>query len=117
MFTPRSLLRSEGLAVLTLSIWLFTQLHGSWFWFAVLILSPDIFMIGYLVNRRAGATLYNLVHTYAGPAALIAISWYANNPGLVTLTLIWTAHIGFDRLAGFGLKYKTAFKDTHLQRT
>jgi hypothetical protein len=30
------------------------------------------------------------------------------------LSLIWTAHIGFDRLLGFGLKYSNRFKDTHL---
>jgi hypothetical protein len=26
------------------------------------------------------------------------------------------AHIGFDRTLGYGLKYPTFFKDTHLQR-
>jgi hypothetical protein len=32
----------------------------------------------------------------------------------IPLALIWFAHIGFDRLLGFGLKYPTRFKDTHL---
>ena len=31
------------------------------------------------------------------------------------LALIWVAHIGMDRLMGYGLKYPSAFKDTHLQ--
>ena len=30
------------------------------------------------------------------------------------LCTIWVAHIGFDRALGYGLKYATAFKDTHL---
>jgi hypothetical protein len=30
------------------------------------------------------------------------------------LLLIWTAHIGFDRALGIGLKYPTGFGDTHL---
>jgi hypothetical protein len=30
--------------------------------------------------------------------------------------LIWLAHIGLDRAVGYGLKYPTAFKETHLQR-
>ena len=30
------------------------------------------------------------------------------------IALIWLAHIGFDRAAGFGLKYTGAFGDTHL---
>ena len=29
---------------------------------------------------------------------------------------ILIAHVGMDRLAGYGLKYPTHFKDTHLQR-
>ena len=34
----------------------------------------------------------------------------------VQLALIWLSHIGGDRLLGYGLKYSTAFKDTHLDR-
>ena len=30
--------------------------------------------------------------------------------------MIWIAHIGMDRMLGFGLKYPTRFSDTHLQR-
>ena len=29
---------------------------------------------------------------------------------------ILVAHVGMDRLAGYGLKHTTGFKDTHLQR-
>lgn len=35
---------------------------------------------------------------------------------LVQIALIWITHIGVDRALGYGLKYPTAFKDTHLQR-
>jgi len=34
----------------------------------------------------------------------------------VAISLIWIAHIGIDRVLGYGLKYPTAFKDTHLQK-
>jgi hypothetical protein len=34
----------------------------------------------------------------------------------VQLGLIWFAHIGVVRAIGYGLKYPTGFKDTHLQR-
>jgi hypothetical protein len=34
----------------------------------------------------------------------------------LSLALIWLAHIGMDRMVGYGLKYPTAFKDTHLSR-
>ena len=29
---------------------------------------------------------------------------------------IWLAHIGVDRMVGYGLKYPTSSKDTHLNR-
>jgi hypothetical protein len=37
-----------------------------------------------------------------------------NHQTVLALSLIWIAHIGFDRMLGFGLKYPTVFKDTHL---
>jgi hypothetical protein len=37
-------------------------------------------------------------------------------PIALTIALIWLAHAGFDRLLGYGLKYPTAFTDTHLGR-
>ena len=33
---------------------------------------------------------------------------------MVAYALIRTAHIGFDRLCGFGLKYPEGFRETHL---
>ena len=116
MLTPRILLHLEGLAVLVLSIGLFVRMDGSWLWFAVLFLSPDVFMAGYLFNTRVGAVAYNLVHTYIGPIAMLGVLWLVGREHLVWLPFIWTAHIGMDRLLGYGLKYETAFKDTHLQR-
>jgi hypothetical protein len=38
------------------------------------------------------------------------------SPVVVAVALIWFAHIGMDRTVGYGLKYPTSFKDTHLQR-
>jgi hypothetical protein len=35
---------------------------------------------------------------------------------LLPYGLIWIVHIGMDRMLGFGLKYPTGFKETHLQR-
>jgi hypothetical protein len=40
----------------------------------------------------------------------------AGSPFAVSVALVWFAHIGMDRLMGYGLKYPTGFKDTHLQR-
>lgn len=67
------------------------------------------------MNVRVGAAVYNAVHTYLGPLLLVAISASGIHAELLPYALIWTAHLGVDRMLGFGLKYPTVFKDTHLQ--
>ncbi len=71
-------------------------------------------MIGYLAGARAGATAYNAIHTYLGPFVLAGWSFLTGHHTSLLLALIWIAHIGFDRMLGFGLKFQTRFKDTHL---
>jgi hypothetical protein len=112
---PKILLHVEGATVLVLSVLFYHQLHASWLLFAILFLAPDLFMLGYLANAGIGSAIYNFAHTYFSPAALLAIAYFAAKPQLFPIALIWTAHMGFDRLLGFGLKYPTHFKDTHLQ--
>ncbi len=56
------------------------------------------------------------MHTYISPLVLGTVGVLADVSLAVLLALIWTAHIGFDRVLGYGLKYATAFGDTHLGR-
>jgi hypothetical protein len=70
---------------------------------------------GWLFIRvKAGATVYNIGHTYTAPFLLWLTAYFAHIPSEFFVCVIWIAHIGFDRLLGYGLKYSTAFKDTHL---
>ena len=112
---PRGLLHLEGAVILVFTLWLYHSAHFSWGFFALLFLTPDLFMLGYLVDAKWGATFYNLVPTYAGPVAFLLLSLLWPTPRLAPLGLIWLAHLGFDRMLGYGLKYPTFFKDTHLQ--
>ena len=41
---------------------------------------------------------------------------WRHEPPLLALGLIWLAHIGGDRLPGFGLKYDDQFQHTHLSQ-
>jgi hypothetical protein len=107
-------LRLEGGAVLAASVIGYQALGGNWWVFAALFLVPDLSMLGYLVGRRAGAFLYNVGHTYLSPAALALAAYLTDAPSLYPIALIWTAHIGFDRLLGYGLKYSAGFGVTHL---
>jgi hypothetical protein len=116
MFTsPSVLLRTEEAALLLLTLLAYQQLHFSWLLFAVLFLTPDLFMLGYLLNPRVGAATYNLAHTLTLSLVLLFLSYLQHWSLAASLALIWTAHIAFDRLVGYGLKYPTYFKDTHLQ--
>lgn len=116
VLSPRFLLHLEGGVALIVSCLAYAQLGASWWKFAALFLAPDLFMLGYLVKVDVGAKLYNLGHTYVAPFGLFLVAYLAHLPGLFAICAIWGAHIGFDRLLGYGLKYPTTFKDTHLGR-
>jgi len=111
---PKPLLHLEGAILLAVSLFLYGWLGGNWWLFVLLILAPDLAMVGYAINKEAGAAIYNLAHIYVWPAALVIFSVLTANSLAMQLALIWLAHIGGDRLLGYGLKYTTDFKDTHL---
>lgn len=73
-------------------------------------------MLGYLANTRLGSILYDAVHSYLSVALLVAMVLLTEKPNSLPYLCILTAHIGFDRALGYGLKYATSFHDTHLQR-
>lgn len=112
---PRWLLHLEGASILVLTLYFYYAGHYRWWLFALLFLSPDLFMLGYLKDARWGSAAYNLVHTLVGPILLLAAALLIPAAPCIPYALIWLAHIGFDRMLGYGLKYPTFFKDTHLQ--
>jgi Domain of unknown function (DUF4260) len=99
-----------------LAVWWYAAQGGNWVLFVVLFLVPDVAMLGYLAGPRVGAASYNLVHTYTTAGIIAGLGIVTGRGLVVSLGLILVAHIGIDRLLGYGLKYPTAFKDTHLQR-
>lgn len=113
---PRTYLRAEGLTALALTLVLYLHLNGPLWLFLVLALAPDLSMLGYLGGSRVGAAIYNTAHTYVLPVALGGVGTWTEVTILVQIALIWAAHIGADRLVGYGLKYETGFTDTHLRR-
>jgi Domain of unknown function (DUF4260) len=108
------LLRLEGLIIFAGAIAAYVMVQGSLLLFIVLILAPDLAMAGYLFNVRAGAAVYNLFHIYLLPGLLFTLGSAFNAPLAMQIALVWLAHIGMDRSVGYGLKYPTEFKDTHL---
>ena len=115
---PDLLLRTEGLLVLVGSLITYPLfVHGHWLWFALFFLAPDLSLIGYAWagRTRMAAAVYNAVHSYAAPLVLGLIAWRLSSLHAGQAATIWIAHIAFDRLLGFGLKYPEAFKPTHIQ--
>jgi hypothetical protein len=80
------------------------------------VFSPDLTFLAYLLSPRAGAIAYNTVHTTLGPLVLLAVSAWLGSAIAEHIALIWLAHLGFDRALAYGLKYPSAFGDTHLGR-
>lgn len=112
----KKLLHIEGLAVLTVSIYLYANSEYSWLLFMVLFFVPDLSMLGYMLNAKVGSVTYNVFHTYSMAIGSIILGIFLSFNLLFSIGLIWSAHIGFDRMLGYGLKYPTHFKDTHLNR-
>jgi hypothetical protein len=109
-----SILKLEAGAALAASLLGYSLMGGHWLLFAVLFLLPDLTMLGYLRNPAAGAMIYNAGHSYIAPGALAAVGLVGGLPIVEPLAIIWIAHIAFDRVLGFGLKYPDRFGHTHL---
>ena len=109
-----NLLKLEEGAIFLLCIFLFSKLNFAWWWFPALLFLPDIGMIGYVINPKIGAFTYNLLH-HRFVASLVA--FYAltyGNEYWKLAAIILFAHISFDRVLEYGLKYNDSFNNTHL---
>jgi hypothetical protein len=106
--------RLDGLILLVAAVIGFAAGDLSWWWFAALLLVPHISAAGYLAGPSIGAMSYNLGHTLIGPGLLFGWYWLGGPAFVLALAWVWMAHIGMDRLFGYGLKYPDTFAHTHL---
>jgi hypothetical protein len=113
---PRLLLRLEGLGLALAAVYTYYRIGANWWLFACLILVPDISLIAYFGGTRFGAIAYNTFHVTLAPLVCGALGFLLPSFDLISVALIWAAHIGIDRALGFGLKYGAGFGFTHLGR-
>jgi hypothetical protein len=113
---PRLVLRLEGAALLLLACVVYGWTGSSWWLFAVLFLAPDLSFLAYLANPRVGAFIYNAAHTTLAPIILGGLSYELEWHTAFALSFVWAAHVGLDRMLGYGLKYQAGFGFTHLGR-
>jgi Domain of unknown function (DUF4260) len=113
---PRTLLRLEGLTLFAGMTLLYAVWDGSWWVYAILFLVPDLSFAAYLAGPRTGAIVYNAAHSYLAPMTLMVTGFSMGSPLILSIAMIWLAHIGIDRALGYGLKYSAGFGFTHLGR-
>ncbi|MEK7571713.1 MAG: DUF4260 domain-containing protein [Patescibacteria group bacterium] len=106
----------EGLSIFLLSCYLYWILQFDLVLFLAVFLLPDLSMVGYLIDKKLGALCYNLIHNYSTAVVFVILGIAGEAPIITALGIILAAHIGIDRFLGYGLKYPTHFKDTHLQK-
>jgi len=99
------------LGIIGLSI---QPLHFSWWLWIILFLSPDLSMLGYLINTRIGAFFYNLFHHKLLGIAILIFGYYLKVDSILFIGILLFTHSCFDRIFGYGLKYSDDFKHTHL---
>jgi len=116
------LLRLEELAQFLLILLVLVMKGAAWWVYPLLLLGPDIGMVGYLVGTRTSAFTYNLTH-HKGIALLLMLiglvvemaNMLANvQSGYFLAGLILYGHSALDRMLGFGLKFGDHFQHTHL---
>jgi hypothetical protein len=110
------LLRLEGLTLFAGMTLLYAVWGGSWWIYAILFLVPDLSFAAYLADTKLGAIVYNAAHSYMAPVTLMVAGFALAQPLILSIAMIWMAHIGIDRALGYGLKYSAGFAFTHLGR-
>ncbi len=112
----KTIIKLEELGLFLFGIYLFSQLNYAWWWFLILILAPDLSMIGYAFGNKTGALLYNLFHHRAIALLVYLAGIYFFNTTFQLAGIILFSHSSMDRMMGYGLKYETGFKFTHLDK-
>jgi hypothetical protein len=110
----KNLILLEEAAMFALSIYLSTFLPYNPWLFWILFLTPDVGMVGYLINPKIGAFTYNFLHHKGVAILCYAVGLYLRIDALQFTGLLLFSHSAFDRMLGYGLKYNNSFHHTHL---
>lgn len=107
-------LKLEELAMFGISLYCFSHLPYAGWWFAVLFLTPDLSMLGYIINTKVGAISYNILHHKGIALAIVALGIIMTSSPILFAGILLFSHACFDRILGYGLKYSDSFFNTHL---
>ncbi len=110
----KNLLKLEELAMFMASIYALYLYEVPWWAYLLLILGPDIGMIGYVINPKVGAFTYNLFHHKGVAVAVGLLGFLTASDEMLLSGIVLFGHSSMDRIFGYGLKFTDAFKNTHL---
>lgn len=79
----------EEIGLFLLALFGFYYLPFSWWVFPVLLLTPDLGMIGYAINPKIGAVIYNIVHHKALAIAFFMVGFYLSSSTLYLRALFY----------------------------
>ncbi|MDW8570038.1 DUF4260 domain-containing protein [Staphylococcus shinii] len=109
-------IKLENIFVFLVTMIVYLMFGFSIWMFLLFLLVPDIFMVGYMINKEIGSKVYNVGHTYIVPILFVLLYLIFNEGLLLQIALVWLAHISMDRSFGFGLKYASDFNETTIQK-
>lgn len=107
-------IKLEEFAMFLLAAWALYFTDAPWWVFLLLLLGPDISMLGYLAGDRAGAMFYNVFHHKGLAIAIFITGTILGQQGVVWAGIILFGHSSMDRMFGYGLKHFLGFRHTHL---
>ncbi|MCP4401013.1 MAG: DUF4260 domain-containing protein [bacterium] len=110
----KNLLRLEEVALFAFAIFLYSREPYPWWLFPLVLLLPDLGMLGYARSPKIGAIVYNIVHHRALSIVVLIVGYSLESHPLILIGVITFAHSTLDRIFDYGLKYSDNFKHTHL---
>jgi hypothetical protein len=110
----KNILKLEEFAMFAICTYALYLLKAEWWYYILMLIAPDISMIGYVAGNKTGAAAYNLFHHKGIAVAMFAIGLSINNELLQITGIILFGHSSMDRMFGYGLKLDQGFKYTHL---
>jgi len=112
----KKLIQAEAIVPFLISVLLINRLpvHFEWWIWIPIFLAPDLSMLGYLINNKAGALTYNLFHHQLVATVIAVAGILLQLPYIELAGLVLLGHSSLDRVMGFGLKLSRGFKFTHL---
>jgi hypothetical protein len=110
----KNIIKLEELAMLVISVYALYQFGVTWWWYLLILIGPDISMLGFLAGNKVGAISYNLFHHKAIGIGLILAGYILHLNEFLWIGIVQFGHSSFDRMMGYGMKHFDGFHHTHL---